>query len=48
LVWVVGLVVGGVVVRLVACWPVSWDVGVVAVDMKCFLFCRFDGCSRSL
>ena len=31
--WVVGLVVGWVVGRLVVCWPVSWDVVVVAVDM---------------
>ena len=31
--WVVGVLVGWVVDRLVACWPVSWDV-VVAVDMK--------------
>jgi hypothetical protein len=30
---VAGLVVGWIVGRLVACWPVSWDV-VVAVDMK--------------
>jgi hypothetical protein len=36
-VWVVGLLVGWVVVRLVVGWLVSWDV-VVAVDMKCFLF----------
>ena len=33
-VWVTGLLVGWVVVRLAVCWPVSWDV-VVAVDM-CF------------
>ena len=32
-VWVVGLLVGWVVVRLAVCWPMSWDV-VVAVDMK--------------
>ena len=31
--WVVEVLVGWVVVRLVVCWPVSWDV-VVAVDMK--------------
>jgi hypothetical protein len=31
--WVVGVLVGWVVVRLVVCWPVSWEV-VVAVDMK--------------
>jgi hypothetical protein len=30
--WVVGVLVGWVVLRLVVCWPVSWDV-VVAVDM---------------
>jgi hypothetical protein len=30
--WVVGVLVGWVVVRLVVCWPVSWDV-VVAVDI---------------
>jgi hypothetical protein len=30
---VVGVLVGWVVVRLVVCWPVSWDV-LVAVDMK--------------
>ena len=35
--WVVGVVVGWVVDRLVVCWPVSWDV-VVKVDMKWFLF----------
>jgi hypothetical protein len=29
--WVVGALVGWDVVRLVVCWPVSWDV-VVAVD----------------
>ena len=34
---VAGFVVGWVVVRLVVCWPVSWEV-VVAVDMKWFLF----------
>ena len=34
----VGVLVGWVVVRLVVCWPVSWDV-LVAVDMKnWFLF----------
>ncbi len=33
---VAGLVVGWIVVRLVVCWPVSWDV-VVKVDMKWFL-----------
>ena len=31
--WVVGVFVGWVEVRLVVCWPVSWEV-VVAVDMK--------------
>ena len=31
--WVVGVLLGWVVVRLVVCWPVSWDV-VVAVDMN--------------
>jgi hypothetical protein len=31
--WVVGVVVGWVVVRLVMDWPVSWDVVVVAVDI---------------
>jgi len=31
--WVVGVVVGWDVVRLVVCWPVSVDV-VVAVDME--------------
>jgi hypothetical protein len=30
--WVVGVLVGWVVNRLVVCWPVSWDV-VVAVDI---------------
>ena len=35
--WVTGVLVGWVAVRLVVCWPVSWDV-VVAVDMKWFLF----------
>ena len=30
--WLVGVLVGWVVVRLVVCWPVSWDV-VVAVDI---------------
>ena len=30
--WVVGVLVGWVVGRLVVCWPVSWDV-VIAVDM---------------
>jgi hypothetical protein len=36
--WFVGVLVGWVVVRLVVCWPVSWEV-VVAVDMqKWFLF----------
>ena len=30
--WVVGLLVGWVVGRLVVCWPVSWEV-VVAVDI---------------
>jgi hypothetical protein len=30
--WVVGVLVGWLVVRLVVCWPVSWDV-VVAVGM---------------
>ncbi len=30
--WVVGVLVGGVVDRLVVCWPVLWDV-VVAVDI---------------
>jgi hypothetical protein len=32
-VWVTGVLVGWAAVRLVVCWPVSWDV-VVAVDMK--------------
>jgi hypothetical protein len=32
-VWVVGLLVGWIVDRLVVLWPVSWDV-VVAVGMK--------------
>jgi hypothetical protein len=36
---VAGLVVGWIVVRLVVRWPVSWDVVVVAVDMKWFLRC---------
>jgi hypothetical protein len=31
-VWVMGVLVGWVVDRLVVCWPVSWDV-VVAVDI---------------
>jgi hypothetical protein len=31
--WVVGVLVGEVVVRLFVCWPVSVDV-VVAVDMN--------------
>jgi hypothetical protein len=31
--WVVGVLVGWVVVRLAVCWPVSWDVVVVAVDI---------------
>ena len=35
-VWVVGMLVGWVVLRLAVCWPVSWDV-VVAVVMKWFL-----------
>ena len=35
-VWVTGVLVGWVVVRLAVCWPVSWDV-VVVVDMKWFL-----------
>ena len=35
--WVVGVLVGWVVDRLVVCWPLSVDV-VVAVDMKWFLF----------
>jgi hypothetical protein len=35
--WVVGVLVGWVVVRLAVFWPVSWDVVVVAVDMKWFL-----------
>jgi hypothetical protein len=35
--WVVGVLVGWDVDRLVVCWPVSWDV-VVAMDMKWFLF----------
>ncbi|MFM8496758.1 MAG: hypothetical protein ACKOEM_14765 [Planctomycetia bacterium] len=30
--WVVGVLLGWVVDRLVVCWPVSWDV-VVAVDI---------------
>ena len=32
MVWVTGVLVGWVAVRLVVCWPVSWDV-VVAVDI---------------
>ena len=35
--WAVGVLLGWVVDRLVACWPVSVDV-VVAVDMEWFLF----------
>jgi hypothetical protein len=35
---VVGVLEGWVVIRLVVCWPVSWDVVVVAVDMEWFLF----------
>jgi hypothetical protein len=35
--WVVGVLVGEVVDRLVVCWPVG-DSVVVAVDMKWFLF----------
>ena len=35
-VWVMGLLLGWDVDRLVVCWPVSWEV-VVAVDMKLFL-----------
>ena len=36
--WLVGVLVGWVVVRLVMVWPVSWEV-VVKVDMKnWFLF----------
>jgi len=31
--WLAGVLVGWVVLRLVVCWPVSWDV-VVAVDMN--------------
>ena len=31
--WVVGVLVGWVVVRLVVCWPVSWE-AVVNVDMN--------------
>jgi hypothetical protein len=34
--WVVGVLVGWVVDRLVVVWPVSWEV-VVVVDMKWFL-----------
>jgi cell division septal protein FtsQ len=36
-VWLTGVLVGWVVVRLAVFWPVSWDV-VVAVDIKWFLF----------
>jgi F0F1-type ATP synthase assembly protein I len=37
--WVVGVLVGWIVDRLVVCWPVSVEV-VVAVDMKnWFLWC---------
>jgi len=36
---VAGLLVGEVVDRLVMVWLVSWDVVVVAVDMKWFLWC---------
>ena len=35
--WVVGLVVGWVVDRLVVCWPVSWDVVVAVVIVTCEL-----------
>ena len=42
--WVVGVLVGWVVVRLVVCWPVSWEV-VVAVDMG-FLWVEGWVCSR--
>jgi hypothetical protein len=40
--WVVGVLVGWVVVRFAVCWPVSWDV-VIAVDMKWFLFLVCEG-----
>ena len=36
-VWVVGLLVGWVVGRLVVCWPVSWDVVVAVVIVTCEL-----------
>ena len=36
--WVVGVLVGEVVVRFAVCWPVSWDVVVVAVDIVFFGF----------
>ena len=36
--WLVGMLVGWVVLRLVVCWPVVGSV-VVAVDMKWFLRC---------
>jgi predicted membrane metal-binding protein len=42
-VWLVGVLVGWVVVRLVVCWPGSWEVVVVAVDMKWFLFFVCEG-----
>jgi hypothetical protein len=29
-----GVLLGWVVDRLVVCWPVSWEVVVVAMDMK--------------
>ncbi len=32
--WLVGVLVGRAVDRLVVCWPVSWEV-VVAVGMNC-------------
>jgi len=42
--WVVGVLVGWVVDRLVVFWPVSLDVDVVvAVDMKWFLFFVCEG-----
>ena len=40
--WVVGVFVGWVEVRLVVCWPVSWDV-VVAVDILLFGSCEKRG-----
>jgi hypothetical protein len=41
--WVVGVLVGWVVLRLAVCWPVSVDV-VVAVDMQWFLFVVCESC----